>query len=191
MTKSNTPQPCKHTHHVNNFGRPMPCDAATPDSCRFKGNVHGSQEEVILEAENISYKRNQSREERLAKKALEKAEQQQQKATTPTPANPTPPKPAPKPATPKPTPVPKPPAKPAAPTKQKPKVKLGHTLAEGDKRVAGANGRSYVLPAPRSQEPQTEEEYLEELEKQRLFLNRARYVTTRGQKSKTQTRPPT
>lgn len=190
MTKSNTPQTCKHTHHVNNFGRPMPCDAATPDSCRFKGNVHGSQEEVILEAENISYKRNQSREERLAKKALEKAEQQQQKATTPTPANPTPPKPAPKPATPKPTPVPKPPAKPAAPTKQKPKVKLGHTLAEGDKRVAGANGRSYVLPAPRSQEPQTEEEYLEELEKQRLFLNRARYVTTRGQKIKNPNTPP-
>jgi hypothetical protein len=152
----------------------MPCDAATPDSCRFKGNVHGSQAEVILEAEDISYKKNQSREERLAKKALEKAEQQQQKE----PANPvssTPLKPAPK---------------PAAPTKPKPKVKLGHTLAEGDKRVAGANGRSYVLPAPRTQEPQTEDEYLEELEKQRLFLNRARYITTRGQKIKNPNTPP-
>lgn len=108
----------------------MPCDAATPDSCRFKGNVHGSQEEVILEAEDISYKKNQRREELRAKKALEKAEQQQQKEAADT-VSPAPAKPVPKPAAPKPTPVPKPPAKPAAPAKPKPKVKLGHTLAEG------------------------------------------------------------
>ena len=190
MTKTNTPKQCKHTHHVNNFGRPMPCDAASPDTCRFKGNTHGTQEEVVLKAEDIARERNKLREERLAKRAQEKAGQQAQKETTKTTSKPKP-VPAPKPSdTPAPNqkPMPKPLGKPTAPTKPKPK--RGRTLADGDKLVAGANGRSYVLPAPRTQEPQTEEEYLEELEKQRLFLNRARQVTTRAQKIKNPNTPP-
>lgn len=190
MTKTNTPKQCKHTHHVNNFGRPMPCDAASPDTCRFKGNTHGTQEEVVLKAEDIARERNKLREERLAKRAQEKAGQQAQKETTKTTTKPKP-VPAPKPSdtpTPKPKPMPKPLGKPTAPTKPKPK--RGRTLVDGDKLVAGTNGRPYVLPAPRTQEPQTEEEYLEELEKQRLFLNRARQVTTRAQKIKNPNTPP-
>lgn len=191
MTKTNTPKQCKHTHHVNNFGRPMPCDAASPDTCRFKGNTHGTQEEVVLKAEDIARERNKLREERLAKRAQEKAGQQAQKETTKTTSKPKP-VPAPKPSdtpAPKPKPMPKPLGKPVAPPKPD-KPKRGRTLADGDKLVAGANGRSYVLPAPRTQEPQTEEEYLEELEKQRLFLNRARQVTTRAQKIKNPNTPP-
>lgn len=191
MTRTNTPKQCKHTHHVNNFGRPMPCDAASPDTCRFKGNTHGSQEEVVLKAEDIARERNKLREERLAKRAQEKAGQQAQKETTKTTSKPKP-VPAPKPSgtpAPKPAPIPKPLGKPVVPPKPD-KPKRGRTLADGDKLVAGANGRSYVLPAPRTQEPQTEEECLEELEKQRLFLNRARQVTTRAQKIKNPNTPP-
>ena len=193
MTETNTPKQCNHTHHINNSGRPMPCEAASPDSCHFKGNKHGTQEEVVLEAEDIALERNKRREERLVKKAQEKAEQQAQKET---PSATPKPKPTPKPAPPsnntpkpKPAPIPKPLGKPDAPPKPD-KPKRGRTLAAGDKLVAGANGRSYVLPAPRTQEPQTEEEYLEELEKQRLFLDRARKVTTRAQKIKNPNTPP-
>jgi hypothetical protein len=55
-------------------------------------------------------------------------------------------------------------------------------LRPGDLRVVGADGKPYIYPSATPVPPQTEEEYLIELEKQRVFLDRARYITDRDKK---------
>ena len=52
-------------------------------------------------------------------------------------------------------------------------------LLPGDVRVTGAQGRTYIIPKLMNRQPESEEDFLIEIEKQRLFLNRARYVTER------------
>lgn len=90
----------------------------------------------------------------------------------------TPPKPRP---IPKPSPRPAPTPPPAGSTKTLPSVAdvSATELLPGDVRVTGAQGRTYIIPKLMNRQPESEEDFLIEIEKQRLFLNRARYVTER------------
>lgn len=98
---------------------------------------------------------------------------------------------APKPATPKPS-APRPSAVPPPKPRTLPSVKSVEDapLQPGDIRVSGLNGRTYILPSPKERVPETEEEYLIELEKQRIYLDRARYITERDEKIRNSKTPP-
>ena len=137
------------------------------------------------------------REAASLKEQEQKREPQPPKPTTP--PKPTPdntPKPSPTPSTPKPA-VPKPSSpRPSAVPPPKPRTLPSVKSVEdaplqpGDIRVSGLNGRTYILPSPKERVPETEEEYLIELEKQRIYLDRARYITERDEKIRNSKTPP-
>lgn len=137
------------------------------------------------------------REAASLKEQEQKREPQPPKPTTP--PKPTPdntPKPSPTPSTPKPA-VPKPSSpRPGAVPPPKPRTLPSVKSVEdaplqpGDIRVSGLNGRTYILPSPKERVPETEEEYLIELEKQRIYLDRARYITERDEKIRNSKTPP-
>ena len=89
--------------------------------------------------------------------------------------------------TPKPRPIPKPSPRPMP---SPPRMNTAKTLPSvadvsatellpGDVRVTGVQGKTYIIPKLMNRQPESEEDFLVEIEKQRLFLNRARYVTER------------
>ena len=98
---------------------------------------------------------------------------------------------APKPSAPKPS-APRPSAVPPPKPRTLPSVKSVEDapLQPGDIRVSGLNGRTYILPSPKERVPETEEEYLIELEKQGIYLDRARYITERDEKIRNSKTPP-
>lgn len=98
---------------------------------------------------------------------------------------------APKSSAPKPS-APRPGAVPPPKPRTLPSVKSVEDapLQPGDIRVSGLNGRTYILPSPKERVPETEEEYLIELEKQRIYLDRARYITERDEKIRNSKTPP-
>ena len=137
------------------------------------------------------------REAASLKEQEQKSEPQPPKPTTPpqpTPDNtpkPSPTPSAPKPSTPKPS-APRPSAVPPPKPRTLPSVKSVEDapLQPGDIRVSGLNGRTYILPSPKERVPEAEEEYLIELEKQRIYLDRARYITERDEKIRNSKTPP-
>ena len=166
--------PKYHLNNDNDFGK---CDAKEADRCPYRDNPHGSLNHVCTIAEQMSndkfapkYAREKARREayeakRAQKMASAKADAKKadsEPTSDPKPGTDAKPKPSPpKPGIPKPGSVP---------------------LQPGDIKVSGLNGRTYILPSPKERTPQTEEEYLVELEKQRIYLDRARYITDRDAK---------
>lgn len=137
------------------------------------------------------------REAASLKEQEQKREPHPPKPTTPPqPTSGNTPKPSPtpsspKPAAPKPS-APRPSAVPPPKPRTLPSVKSVEDapLQPGDIRVSGLNGRTYILPSPKERVPETEEEYLIELEKQRIYLDRARYITERDEKIRNSKTPP-
>lgn len=137
------------------------------------------------------------REAASLKEQEQKRELQPPKPTTPPqPTSGNTPKPSPTLSTPKPS-APKPSAtRPGAVPPPKPRTLPSVKSVEdaplqpGDIRVSGLNGRTYILPSPKERVPETEEEYLIELEKQRIYLDRARYITERDEKIRNSKTPP-
>lgn len=137
------------------------------------------------------------REAASLKEQEQKREPQPPKPTTPpqsTSGNtpkPSPTPSAPKSSAPKPS-APRPGAVPPPKLRTLPSVKSVEDapLQPGDIRVSGLNGRTYILPSPKERVPETEEEYLIELEKQRIYLDRARYITERDEKIRNSKTPP-
>ena len=137
------------------------------------------------------------REAASLKEQEQKREPHPPKPTTPPqPTSGNTPKPSPTPSTPKPAAPkpssPRPSAVPPPKPRTLPSVKSVEDapLQPGDIRVSGLNGRTYILPSPKERVPETEEEYLIELEKQRIYLDRARYITERDEKIRNSKTPP-
>lgn len=137
------------------------------------------------------------REAASLKEQEQKREPHPPKPTTPPqPTSGNTPKPSPTPSTPKPAApkpsAPRPSAVPPPKPRTLPSVKSVEDapLQPGDIRVSGLNGRTYILPSPKERVPETEEEYLIELEKQRIYLDRARYITERDEKIRNSKTPP-
>lgn len=132
----------------------------------------------------------------LKEQEQKRAPQPPKPTTPPQPTSGNTPKPSPTPSTPKPA-VPKPSSpRPGAVPPPKPRTLPSVKSVEdaplqpGDIRVSGLNGRTYILPSPKERVPETEEEYLIELEKQRIYLDRARYITERDEKIRNSKTPP-
>ena len=190
-------------YHMNNDRQVHECEA-TVRECKYRDRPHGSLEEVGCEAEALALERfeeeRRAKREEFAKRRLAKQRGRGRKAKrTATvaskpvvvePVSSTPKPSTPKPSTPKPS-APKPSApKPSMPSPRVVPVRAGAQsrnvastpLRPGDLRVVGADGKPYIYPSATPVPPQTEEEYLIELEKQRVFLDRARYITDRDKK---------
>lgn len=185
-------------YHMNNDRQVHECEA-TVRGCKYSDKPHGSLEKVGCEAEALAKQRFEEeqrakRSEEFAKRRLAKHRGRGRKAKRAAAAS----KPVaveiapsvPKPSVPKPS-VPKPSApKPSMPSPRVVPVRAGAQsrnvastpLRPGDLRVVGADGKPYIYPSATPVPPQTEEEYLIELEKQRVFLDRARYITERDRK---------
>lgn len=131
------------------------------------------------------------REAASLKEQEQKSEPQPPKPTPDNAPKPSPTPSAPKPSAPKPS-APRPSAVPPPKPRTLPSVKSVEDtpLQPGDIRVSGLNGRTYILPSPKERVPETEEEYLIELEKQRIYLDRARYITERDEKIRNSKTPP-
>lgn len=181
-------------YHMNNDRQVHECEA-TIRECKYHDNPHGPLEKVGREAEALAKQRFEEevrakRSEEFAKRRLAKQRGRGRKAKrTAAVGEAVASKPvaveAPKPSVPKPS-VPKP----SMPSPRVVPVRAGAQsrnvastpLRPGDLRVVGADGKPYIYPSATPVPPQTEEEYLIELEKQRVFLDRARYITERDRK---------
>lgn len=181
-------------YHMNNDRQVHECEA-TVRECKYHDNPHGPLEKVGCEAEALAKQRFEEevrakRSEEFAKRRLAKQRGRGRKAkraaavaSKPVAAEAAPP--APKPSVPKPSAP-----KPSMPSPRVVPVRAGAQsrnvastpLRPGDLRVVGADGKPYIYPSATPVPPQTEEEYLIELEKQRVFLDRARYITDRDRK---------
>lgn len=180
-------------YHMNNDRQVHECEA-TVRGCKYSDKPHGSLEKVGCEAEALAKQRFEEeqrakRSEEFAKRRLAKQRGRGRKAKRAAAAS----KPvvvesvssAPKPSVPKPSAP-----KPSMPSPRVVPVRAGAQsrnvastpLRPGDLRVVGADGKPYIYPSATPVPPQTEEEYLIELEKQRVFLDRARYITDRDKK---------
>ena len=180
-------------YHMNNDRQVHECEA-TVRGCKYSDNPHGSLEKVGCEAEALAKQRFEEeqrakRSEEFAKRRLAKQRGRGRKAKREAAASkpaaveiaPSVPKPsAPKPSAPKPS-MPSPRVVPVRAGAQSRNV-ASTPLRPGDLRVVGADGKPYIYPSATPVPPQTEEEYLIELEKQRVFLDRARYITDRDRK---------
>ena len=180
-------------YHMNNDRQVHECEA-TVRECKYRDRPHGSLEEVGCEAEALALERfeeeRRAKREEFAKRRLAKQRGRGRKAKrTATvaskpvvvePVSSTPKPSAPKPSTPKPS-MPSPRVVPVRAGAQSRNV-ASTPLRSGDLRVVGADGKPYIYPSATPVPPQTEEEYLIELEKQRVFLDRARYITDRDRK---------
>lgn len=185
-------------YHMNNDRQVHECEA-TVRECKYSDNPHGSLEKVGCEAEALAKQRFEEeqrakRSEEFAKRRLAKQRGRGRKAKREAAAGEavaskpvvvesvsSAPKPsAPKPSAPKPS-MPSPRVVPVRAGAQSRNV-ASTPLRPGDLRVVGADGKPYIYPSATPVPPQTEEEYLIELEKQRVFLDRARYITERDRK---------
>ena len=181
-------------YHMNNDRQVHECEA-TVRECKYRDNPHGQLEEVGCEAEALAKQRFEEemrakRSEEFAKRRLAKQRGRGRKAKREAAAakpavaepvvSPTPKPSAPKPGAPKPS-MPSPRVVPVRAGAQSRNV-ASTPLRPGDLRVVGADGKPYIYPSATPVPPQTEEEYLIELEKQRVFLDRARYITERDRK---------
>lgn len=180
-------------YHMNNDRQVHECEA-TVRECKYRDRPHGSLEEVGCEAEALALERfeeeRRAKREEFAKRRLAKQRGRGRKAKrTATvaskpvvvePVSSTPKPSAPKPSAPKPS-MPSPRVVPVRAGAQSRNV-ASTPLRPGDLRVVGADGKPYIYPSATPVPPQTEEEYLIELEKQRVFLDRARYITERDRK---------
>lgn len=184
-------------YHMNNDRQVHECEA-TVRECKYRDKPHGSLEEVGCEAEALALERfeeeRRAKREEFAKRRLAKQRGRGRKAkrvaavgeavvskpvvvesvsSAPKPS-------VPKPSAPKPS-MPSPRVVPVRAGAQSRNV-ASTPLRPGDLRVVGADGKPYIYPSATPVPPQTEEEYLIELEKQRVFLDRARYITDRDKK---------
>lgn len=184
-------------YHMNNDRQVHECEA-TVRECKYRDKPHGSLEEVGCEAEALALERfeeeRRAKREEFAKRRLAKQRGRGRKAkrvaavgeavvskpvvvesvsSAPKPS-------APKPSAPKPS-MPSPRVVPVRAGAQSRNV-ASTPLRPGGLRVVGADGKPYIYPSATPVPPQTEEEYLIELEKQRVFLDRARYITDRDKK---------
>lgn len=185
-------------YHMNNDRQVHECEA-TVRECKYRDRPHGSLEEVGCEAEALAKQRFEEerrakRSEEFAKRRLAKQRGRGRKAKREAAAGEavaskpvvvesvsSVPKPSvPKPSAPKPS-MPSPRVVPVRAGAQSRNV-ASTPLRPGDLRVVGADGKPYIYPSATPVPPQTEEEYLIELEKQRVFLDRARYITDRDRK---------
>lgn len=180
-------------YHMNNDRQVHECEA-TVRGCKYSDKPHGSLEKVGCEAEALAKQRFEEeqrakRSEEFAKRRLAKQRGRGRKAKRAAAASkpvaveiaPSVPKPSvPKPSAPKPS-MPSPRVAPVRAGAQSRNV-ASTPLRPGDLRVVGADGKPYIYPSATPVPPQTEEEYLIELEKQRVFLDRARYITERDRK---------
>lgn len=180
-------------YHMNNDRQVHECEA-TVRGCKYSDKPHGSLEKVGCEAEALAKQRFEEeqrakRSEEFAKRRLAKQRGRGRKAKRAAAASkpvaveiaPSVPKPSvPKPSAPKPS-MPSPRVVPVRAGAQSRNV-ASTPLRPGDLRVVGADGKPYIYPSATPVPPQTEEEYLIELEKQRVFLDRARYITERDRK---------
>lgn len=184
-------------YHMNNDRQVHECEA-TVRECKYRDKPHGSLEEVGCEAEALALERfeeeRRAKREEFAKRRLAKQRGRGRKAKRATPVGEavvskpvvvesvsSAPKPSvPKPSAPKPS-MPSPRVVPVRAGAQSRNV-ASTPLRPGDLRVVGADGKPYIYPSATPVPPQTEEEYLIELEKQRVFLDRARYITDRDKK---------
>lgn len=180
-------------YHMNNDRQVHECEA-TVRECKYSDKPHGSLEKVGCEAEALAKQRFEEeqrakRSEEFAKRRLAKQRGRGRKAKRAAAASkpvaveiaPSVPKPSvPKPSAPKPS-MPSPRVVPVRAGAQSRNV-ASTPLRPGDLRVVGADGKPYIYPSATPVPPQTEEEYLIELEKQRVFLDRARYITDRDRK---------
>lgn len=180
-------------YHMNNDRQVHECEA-TVRECKYSDKPHGSLEKVGCEAEALAKQRFEEeqrakRSEEFAKRRLAKQRGRGRKAKRAAAASkpvaveiaPSAPKPSvPKPSAPKPS-MPSPRVVPVRAGAQSRNV-ASTPLRPGDLRVVGADGKPYIYPSATPVPPQTEEEYLIELEKQRVFLDRARYITERDRK---------
>lgn len=180
-------------YHMNNDRQVHECEA-TVRECKYSDKPHGSLEKVGCEAEALAKQRFEEeqcakRSEEFAKRRLAKQRGRGRKAKRAAAASkpvaveiaPSVPKPSvPKPSAPKPS-MPSPRVVPVRAGAQSRNV-ASTPLRPGDLRVVGADGKPYIYPSATPVPPQTEEEYLIELEKQRVFLDRARYITERDRK---------
>lgn len=185
-------------YHMNNDRQVHECEA-TVRECKYRDRPHGSLEEVGCEAEALAKQRFEEeqrakRSEEFAKRRLAKQCGRGRKAKREAAAGEavaskpvvvesvsSAPKPsAPKPSAPKPS-MPSPRVVPVRAGAQSRNV-ASTPLRPGDLRVVGADGKPYIYPSATPVPPQTEEEYLIELEKQPVFLDRARYITDRDKK---------
>lgn len=180
-------------YHMNNDRQVHECEA-TVRGCKYSDKPHGSLEKVGCEAEALAKQwfeeeQRAKRSEEFAKRRLAKQRGRGRKAKRAAAASkpvaveiaPSVPKPSvPKPSAPKPS-MPSPRVVPVRADAQSRNV-ASTPLRPGDLRVVGADGKPYIYPSATPVPPQTEEEYLIELEKQRVFLDRARYITERDRK---------
>lgn len=181
-------------YHMNNDRQVHECEA-TIRECKYHDNPHGPLEKVGREAEALAKQRFEEevrakRSEEFAKRRLAKQRGRGRKAkrtaavgeaVASKPVAVEAPKPSvPKPSAPKPS-MPSPRVVPVRAGAQSRNV-ASTPLRPGDLRVVGADGKPYIYPSATPVPPQTEEEYLIELEKQRVFLDRARYITERDRK---------
>lgn len=181
-------------YHMNNDRQVHECEA-TIRECKYHDKPHGPLEKVGREAEALAKQRFEEevrakRSEEFAKRRLAKQRGRGRKAkrtaavgeaVASKPVAVEAPKPSvPKPSAPKPS-MPSPRVVPVRAGAQSRNV-ASTPLRPGDLRVVGADGKPYIYPSATPVPPQTEEEYLIELEKQRVFLDRARYITDRDKK---------
>lgn len=180
-------------YHMNNDRQVHECEA-TVRECKYRDNPHGQLEKVGCEDEALAKQRFEEevrakRSEEFAKRRLAKQRGRGRKAkraaavgeavaSKPVAVEAAPS--APKSSVPKPS-MPSPRVVPVRAGAQSRNV-ASTPLRPGDLRVVGADGKPYIYPSATPVPPQTEEEYLIELEKQRVFLDRARYITERDRK---------
>ena len=144
-------------YHINNEARSLPCKDTT-DSCPFKKNPHGKMSYTNAVAEVIAHEKDRKRKEKQKARRRHHRDQQRKHNRNPhrTPGG--------------------------VSTLTSAKNIASTPLKPGDKKVVGANGKVYILPPLKERPLLTEEDYLLELEKQRIFLDRAKRITDRDER---------
>lgn len=144
-------------YHINNEGRSLKCDD-TSGRCPYKDKPHGKMSYTNAVAEVIAHKKDRKRKEK--QKARRRHHRDQQRKHNRNPYY----------------------SAGGVKTLLNDKNIASTPLKPGDKKVIGANGKVYILPPLKERPLLTEEDYLLELEKQRIFLDRAKRITDRDER---------
>lgn len=144
-------------YHINNEGRSLKCDD-TSGRCPYKDKPHGKMSYTNAVAEVIAHEKDRQRKEKQKARRRHHRDQQRKHNRNPyrTPGG--------------------------VSTLTSAKNIASTPLKPGDKKVVGANGKVYILPPLKERPLLTEEDYLLELEKQRIFLDRAKRITDRDER---------
>lgn len=144
-------------YHINNEGRSLKC-GDTSGRCPYKNNPHGKLSFTNATAEVIAHEKDRKRKKNNRNDVGITATSNANITATRT-------------------------APPGGVSTLTSAKNIASTpLKPGDKKVVGANGKVYILPPLKERPLLTEEDYLLELEKQRIFLDRAKRITDRDER---------